>query len=281
MGHWVRGWRLVTIPAALVGAMTLAGSALGTPPTGANKKASAFLNTLPAATSAPGPAVPAPAVPQRAVMKPARALLAPRPAAALVAQRGSDVAACGKHFVSPFEGSLTLRSAYRGGQSSGYQFCPQWSTFGPVRGAHRNHWGIDISAPTGTSVRAAADGHVTYAREAGGYGLFARLRFSTATRGKSGTCAGSEEHEIIYAHLVDDGKTSTSSRQVRAGEVIGRVGCTGNARGMCSPSLESHLHVTVQRSNTRAKLDPTTFLGWHVSVPTDRPADWSACGRGH
>lgn len=189
--------------------------------------------------------------------------------------------ACGHApFLTPFEAPLALRSAYRGGTPGIFQFCPAWSGFGLVRGATRNHWGFDLSAPTGTPVRAATDGTLSYARDPNGYGFHARLRLSTPSRhGASGTCGGSEEVEILYAHLIDDGKTPTATRAVRAGEIIGRVGCSGNAHGMCSPSPESHLHVTVQRFPTKEKFEPGTFLGWTIVTPTDHPLGWGVCGR--
>lgn len=266
----------------------LAGSALGTP-SKVNRTIASFFPSLAASASAHAPAnsgkaLPAPRVRGndavasfRVGAHSERAEKAAPPRAQ--APHANAPTACGKHFLSPFEGGLSFRSAYRSGGGP-VNYCPQWSTFGPVRGGHRNHWGVDISSPTGTSVRAGTDGVVSYAREPGGYGLYARLRFTASVRGKSGSCnVHPEEIEIIYAHLIDDGKTSTQTRTVRAGEVIGRVGCTGNAKGMCSPSPESHLHVTVQKTKNRAKLDPGTFLGWSIHTPAEHPADWGVCGR--
>ncbi|MCS6899220.1 MAG: M23 family metallopeptidase [Myxococcales bacterium] len=277
-------WFALVLPAA--GALLLAGSALGTP-TGTGRAVAAFFPVLAGSVAAPAPAPvgSAPAVAPR----PPRPRRQNRDAAATTragersrssSRGGQDhaPAACGKHFLSPFEGGLSFRSAYRSGDGP-VHFCPQWSTFGLVRGGHRNHWGVDIASPTGTSVRAATDGVVSYAREAAGYGLHARLKFLASVRGKSGSCGPSEEIEIIYAHLIDDGKTETTTRSVRAGEVIGRVGCTGNARGMCSPSPESHLHVTVQKVKNKVKLDPGAFLGWNLHMPTEHPAEWVVCGR--
>jgi murein DD-endopeptidase MepM/ murein hydrolase activator NlpD len=185
---------------------------------------------------------------------------------------------CGRSFHTPFDGRLALRGAYRGGKPHAFMFCPSWSSFGTVRAGHRFHGGIDVSAPSGTAVRAAGPGTLSYAHDPGGYGLFARLRFAHPKKQKDGTCGGSGEVEIIYAHLAEGSqKGTTGSRQVRAGEVIGHVGCTGNAKGMCSPSPESHLHVTVQRVDDRKKLDPIAFLGWNVGE-SDRDVSFSACG---
>lgn len=185
---------------------------------------------------------------------------------------------CGRSFHTPFEGRLARRAAYRGGKPKAFMYCPSWSGFGTVRG-HRFHGGVDVSAPTGTAVRAATAGTLSYAHDPGGYGLFARLRFPHPKRDKSGACEGSSEVEIVYAHLAEGSQKGTkTSRQVHAGEVIGHVGCTGNARGMCSPSPESHLHVTVQRADgDRRKLDPVAFFGWAVG-DGERGAEWTSCG---
>ena len=187
---------------------------------------------------------------------------------------------CGKRFQAPVDGKLALRSAYRRSTPHTYMACPSWSAFGKVRGGHRFHGGIDIAAPTGTPIRAAVDGALSYAHDPGGFGLFARVRFAHPKRGRDGACSGSTEIEIVYAHLIEEkGRRAGPERAVRAGEVIGHVGCTGNAKGMCSPSPESHVHVTVQRTDgSRTRFDPMAFLGWSVSTPTDQ-GDMAACGK--
>lgn len=97
------------------------------------------------------------------------------------------------------------------------------SGFGP-RGKRR-HEGVDIAAPEGTAVLAAADGVVIYAG-AGvrGYGNLILLRH------RSGLVT-------VYAHnkrnLVQEGVT------VRQGTVIAEVGATGRATG-------NHLHFEVR-----------------------------------
>lgn len=87
------------------------------------------------------------------------------------------------------------------------------------------HRGIDIGAPTGTPIYAAADGIVIIARTgwSGGYGNMAIIQHSNGTK-------------TLYAHMSKLG-TSTGA-QVTQGQVIGYVGSTGRSTG-------PHLHFEV------------------------------------
>ena len=100
----------------------------------------------------------------------------------------------------------------------------------------RLHAGIDIAAPTGRPIRAAAGGRVILAAPTGGYGNYTCI----AHRGGISTC---------YAHQSRLG-TSVGDN-VRAGDVIGYVGNTGNSFG-------AHLHFEV-RVNGRP-VDPMDYL---------------------
>jgi len=86
----------------------------------------------------------------------------------------------------------------------------------PILNVVRPHLGVDFAAPTGTPVRAAADGVVVSAGWAGGYGKVVRLRH---TRGL----------ETLYGHLsrIDVRR----GQRVEQGERIGSVGMTGLATG--------------------------------------------------
>ncbi|HEU4404269.1 MAG TPA: peptidoglycan DD-metalloendopeptidase family protein [Polyangiaceae bacterium] len=243
-------------PARALGAALVVAAACGPLPLGA---AAAARGPLPLAAAAP-----------------ARHRLAAPPAPGA---RGGGHDPCTRPpFLTPFEGRLVLRAAYRGAASSEFRFCPRYSGFGPVR-AGRFHGGVDLAAPTGTPLRAAVDGTLSYARDPDGYGLYARLAFAEPRRKASGQCEGFDELELVYGHLVDDDPgLDLSPRPVRAGEFLGRVGCSGNARGMCSPSPESHVHVTLKRAG-RTRLEPLSVLGWSVITPSDedRPAGWAGC----
>ncbi len=236
--------------------------------------------TPPEAAEVAGSAV-APAFPfSWPLLPPAPPLAATAPRPAPPARAHDDGGGCGRNFHTPFEGRLALRSAYRTAEPKVYQFCPSWSGFGKVRG-HRNHGGVDISAKTGTPVRAGVDGELVYLRDPHGYGSYARIRFSHPRRTRDGGCGPAGEAYLIYAHLLPESvKVGAPPRHVRVGEIIGKVGCSGNARGMCSPSPESHLHVTVQRADgARERVEPVSFLGWSVHSPeaAERGDELLAC----
>jgi len=108
------------------------------------------------------------------------------------------------------------------------------SNFGPRSG--RNHDGIDIAAPTGTAVRAAACGTVSLAGQQSGYGNMVCITHTS----QFSTC---------YAHLSRFGVSNGA--RVEQGQVIGYVGCTGNCTG-------PHLHFET-RVNGQAQ-DPRTYL---------------------
>jgi len=100
----------------------------------------------------------------------------------------------------------------------------------------RRHDGIDLAAPEGTAIGAAAAGTVIYAGEQSGYGSIVILRHADGL-------------VTVYAHcselLVGEG------REVRRGEPIAKVGQTGRTSG-------PHLHFEV-REGTRPR-NPLLFL---------------------
>ena len=134
-----------------------------------------------------------------------------------------------------------------------------WPVRGPVITAYRNgddpyaagqHRGIDISAPVGASVVAAAPGTVVFAGVVGTSGL------TVAERTDDG------RYELSYLHL--------SAASVRAGEHLGQgehLGAVGTS-GRRS-AQEPHLHFGVREAGDRhAYRDPLEFLG---PAPTRGP----------
>jgi murein DD-endopeptidase MepM/ murein hydrolase activator NlpD len=99
----------------------------------------------------------------------------------------------------------------------------------------RMHEGIDIAAPTGTSIRAAAAGTVIYAGYMGGYGNIVVIDHGDGL-------------STAYAH---QSAIYVGSGSVSQGTVIGAVGSTGSSTG-------PHLHFEV-RVNGSA-VDPMGYL---------------------
>ena len=118
------------------------------------------------------------------------------------------------------------------------------SPYGPRGG--RNHDGMDIAAPTGTPVRAAACGTVSLAGQQSGYGNIVCVTHTS----QFSTC---------YAHLSRFGVSNGA--QVQQGQVIGYVGCTGSCTG-------PHLHFET-RVNGQAQ-NPSTYLSGGSTIPGKR-----------
>ncbi len=109
------------------------------------------------------------------------------------------------------------------------------SSFGRRNG--RPHEGIDITAPLGTDIKAAADGVVVSSG------------WSGRDYGKTVVITHKDGFETLYGHnshnLVSEGA------RVTAGQVIGRVGRTGNATG-------NHVHFEIRKNG--APVNPLFFL---------------------
>jgi murein DD-endopeptidase MepM/ murein hydrolase activator NlpD len=136
--------------------------------------------------------------------------------------------------------------AYRG---SGMMYplavaSPITSLFGwrihPITGNQRFHAGIDLGAPTGTPVLAAAKGQVATADWLGGYGKTVILSHGSA-------------QQTLYGHLSEI--FVQPGQWVEPGMVIGQVGSTGNSTG-------PHLHFEVRHltQNGWVAVDPGVQL---------------------
>src|SRR5918999_440007 len=123
---------------------------------------------------------------------------------------------CGSTLSSPVDGTVTS------------EFGPRWG---------RNHDGVDIAAPTGTAIRAAACGSVTLAGQQSGYGNMVCITHTN-------------EFSTCYAHM--SRFAVSQGARVQQGQVIGYVGCTGSCTG-------PHLHFET-RVNGQAQ-DPRGYLG--------------------
>ncbi|MBH1934549.1 peptidoglycan DD-metalloendopeptidase family protein [Streptomyces sp. AV19] len=101
--------------------------------------------------------------------------------------------------------------------------------------SHR-HTGTDFAAPTGSPVKAVSGGRITHAGWAGSYGYRIVLRLDDGT-------------ELWFCHLSSMVRTQG---KVVPGQVIGRVGATGNVTG-------AHLHLEV-RQHGGHPVDPLHWL---------------------
>jgi murein DD-endopeptidase MepM/ murein hydrolase activator NlpD len=106
------------------------------------------------------------------------------------------------------------------------------------------HTGLDFAAPSGTPIRAVAGGVITGVGWAGAYGN------RTILTHKDGT-------ETWYCHQLDVGVGVGDN--VFAGQVIGRVGSTGNSTG-------PHLHLEVRPGGGDA-VNPADALAFHGATP--------------
>ena len=106
------------------------------------------------------------------------------------------------------------------------------------------HTGLDLSAPSGTAIRAVANGVVTETGYDGSYGN------KTVVTLEDGT-------ELWYCHQTSIDVSVGDT--VRGGEVIGTVGSTGNSTG-------PHLHLEV-RPGGGDPVDPFTALLEHGVTP--------------
>jgi murein DD-endopeptidase MepM/ murein hydrolase activator NlpD len=112
------------------------------------------------------------------------------------------------------------------------------STFGEAGSLWSSgyHTGLDFAAPTGTPLKAIHSGTVKSAGWAGSYGYRTVLELEDGT-------------ELWYCH--QSSMTVTAGQKVSTGELIGRIGATGNVTG-------PHLHLEVHTPDGTG-IDP---MGW-------------------
>jgi hypothetical protein len=100
------------------------------------------------------------------------------------------------------------------------------------------HPGIDLAAPDGTPIYAAAEGDVLYWGPAQGFGNWIVLQHPGGI-------------QTVYGHMRYDELLIGPTAHVQAGQLIARVGSEGNSTG-------PHLHFEVHINNVRT--DPIAFL---------------------
>ena len=106
----------------------------------------------------------------------------------------------------------------------------------PVSGEKNLHRGVDIGIAEGTPIKAAQDGTVVSAGNAGDYGLCVVIE-------------GEDGYQSRYAHC--SSISVSAGQEVKRGDVIAAVGSTGNSTG-------PHLHLEVTHNGEY--LDPYYYV---------------------
>ena len=115
----------------------------------------------------------------------------------------------------------------------------------PVSGVNRLHAGIDLAAPGGTPIYAAASGYVQVAGwSSGGYGNYVIIYHGKMSDGVA--------YSTLYGHMRS--VATSAGKYVKQGEIIGYVGSTGNSTG-------NHLHLEVWRGGSKANaVNPRGYI---------------------
>jgi murein DD-endopeptidase MepM/ murein hydrolase activator NlpD len=120
------------------------------------------------------------------------------------------------------------------------------------RGFSRGHSGIDLMAPYGSPIRAAAGGTVVYAGWYFAYGRIVDIRHTDGLITR-------------YAHMAEFAPNVVPGAPVASGAVIGRVGMTGRAHG-------AHVHFEVRVEGHA--VDPRPYLALApCRIPLSEPLE--------
>lgn len=107
----------------------------------------------------------------------------------------------------------------------------------PILKRYRAHLGIDYAAPTGTPVKSAGDGAISFVGTKGGYGKVVQVKHVSG-------------YMTLYAHLSRFAKIKRGQK-VKQGQVIAYVGSTGMSTG-------PHLHFGLYLNNKA--INPETIV---------------------
>lgn len=120
-----------------------------------------------------------------------------------------------------------------------YRITSRWGTrVHPITGKKHTHSGLDIGAPSGTDIVAAAAGQVVLAQWYGGFGNTVIIEHEEGLR-------------TLYAHIRNGGIKVKVGDYVDKGDKIAEIGSTGNSTG-------PHLHFGVYVNGSH--VDPEPYL---------------------
>lgn len=145
------------------------------------------------------------------------------------------------------------------------------ATFGKVRSnGTKNHQGVDLQANSGTNLHAVCGGTIVYANDTrGAYGKVIVLKVdindlpAKQKKYAQSKLSKSEYVYFFYAHLsvidVDE------KDPIDVGELIGKTGDTGNAKGMNTIAKGGHLHFEARSEpllgiGLAGRVDPIPFI---------------------
>ena len=118
----------------------------------------------------------------------------------------------------------------------------------PITGGERVHRGIDLAAPAGTPIYAAAAGIVDEAGLHGGHGNYVRIRHAGGM-------------STAYGHMSRYAPGIAAGASVQQGQVVGYVGSTGLSTG-------PHLHWEVLFGGEA--VDPMRIIGPELRIALGR-----------
>jgi murein DD-endopeptidase MepM/ murein hydrolase activator NlpD len=146
--------------------------------------------------------------------------------------------------------ALPAAAAPPAGQFCGQMLMPAVQLRELSRGFSQYHSGVDLMAPYGSPIRAAAGGTVVYAGWYYAYGKIVDIQHTDGIITR-------------YAHMSAFATGIARGAPVSAGQVIGQIGMTGRAHG-------AHVHFEV-RIDGHA-VDPKPYLGLGVCPLSPRLA---------
>jgi murein DD-endopeptidase MepM/ murein hydrolase activator NlpD len=122
----------------------------------------------------------------------------------------------------------------------------------PILGTMRAHKGVDYAAPTGTPIKATADGTITFRGWQNGYGNTIEIKHFNG-------------YTTLYGHMSRFSEEMSKGDSISQGDVIGYVGSTGMSNG-------PHLHYEFRVNGLH--VDPLT-----VDLPRAEPLRGSDLAR--
>jgi murein DD-endopeptidase MepM/ murein hydrolase activator NlpD len=172
------------------------------------------------------------------------------PASAAAAPAATTAPKAAVHPVIKSVGSTTFNSPLPGSRLT-QPFGPTDVTLEPpatVNGVAYAHYhnGIDLAAPLGTPVLAAADGVVTFAGKESDGAIIVKISHN-------------DDEYTLYGHL-DPSLSVKVGQHVTIGQTIGKVGMTGVTTG-------PHLHFGVYSNFNKTWVDPSSSIAAGHLVP--------------